>query len=167
MKKYYVVTQLPTWLLCERVVKIDGGYLLYEYDRKNDVFIDSGFVKDLEDLKFKIRARYGFHKSVYLAGSFEEAVSLFETSPPRIIHLTRTDVFCAHEGDVLFSVKWDYDVNHEFFIKHMRWELDGEEPESIAEALKRLGEYAERHNRWVVLRHLLRQAVAYEVYPDQ
>jgi len=167
MRRYYVEVELPTHLLCERAVRINGRYLLYEYDQKSNTFIDSGYANDLEDLKFKIRARYGFHKSVYLAESFEEAVKLFEVSPPRVIHLSRDHVFCVREGDVLFSAKWDYDANHEFFIKRMKWELDGEEPESIAEALKRLSEYAERHNRWIVLRHLLRQAVAYEVYPDQ
>ncbi len=123
MKRYYVVIQSPTWLLCERVV-INSGYLLYEYDPENNAFKDSGYAKDLEDLKFVIRARYGFHKSVHLVESFEEVVKMFDTPLPRIIHLARAHEFCVRRGDILFSAKWDYDDVGRPFVKRMEW-LDG------------------------------------------
>ena len=167
MKRYYVVTQLPPQLLCERVVKTDSEYLLYEYDPKRGIFVDSGYVKNSEDLEFKIRARYGFHKSVHLMESFEEVVKMFDAPLPRIVYLARTEVFCAREGDVLFSAKWDYDADGYAFIKRLEWHLGGEEPTNVAEALRRLSEYAEKNDRWVVFRYLLKSATAYEVYPEQ
>jgi hypothetical protein len=165
MKRYYVVIQLPTWLLCERVVKMDNGYLLYEYDQENNRFVDSGYAKDLEHLQSIIRARYGFHKSVYLLGRFEEVVKMFDTPLPRIIHLTGAHEFCVRRGDILFSTKWDYDDADRPFVKKMEWWLDGKRPETIKEALVRLNEYAEKHGKWVVLREWIKSAVAYEVYP--
>ena len=47
----------------------------------------------------------------------------------------------------------------------MEWWLDGEEPKTIGEALARLNEYAEKHNKWIVLRDWIKEATAYEVYP--
>jgi len=167
MKRHYVVVQLPTWLLCERAVETDGGYLLYEYDPEKDIFVDGGYAKSLEDLKFKIGARYGFHKSVHLAESFEKAVKMFSSPLPRIIYLARTDVFCARKGDVLFTAKWDHDADGRAFVKRMEWQLDGEEPINVAEALRRLSEYAEKNNKWIVFKYILKSATAYEVYPDQ
>jgi hypothetical protein len=147
-------------------VKTSSGYLLYEYDPERGIFVDSGYAKNLEDLDFKIRARYGFHKSVHLV-SFEEVVKMFDAPLPRIIQLSRSDVFCVREGDVLFSAKWDYDADGHAFIKRLEWQLDGEEPTNIAEALRRLSEYAEKSGRWIVVRYMLKSAVAYEVYPEQ
>jgi hypothetical protein len=166
MKKYYIVIKPHPWLLCERAVETDHGYLLYEYDPKNNTFVDSGYVKSLESLEFAIRARYGFHQTVHVASSFEEAVQHFDISPPRIINIARYDVFCVSEGDVLFHAKWDYDENDNFFIKRFEWRLDGEEPKSIDEALERLSNYAVKHNKWIVRRYILKEVVAYEVYPD-
>jgi hypothetical protein len=67
--------------------KTSDGYLLYEYDPERDIFVDSGYVKNLEDLDFKIRARYGFHKSVHLVESFEEVAKMFDSPLPRIVYL--------------------------------------------------------------------------------
>jgi hypothetical protein len=165
MKRYYVVIQLPTCLLCERAVETSNGYLLYEYVPEGNMFIDSGYVKDLEDLKFIIRARYGFHKSVHLLESFEEVVKMFDTPLPRIISLSRAQEFCTQRGDVLFVVKWDYDAEGHLFYKRFEWLLDGEPPANIAEAMKRLNEYAEKYDRWIVFKQLIKDATAYEVYP--
>jgi hypothetical protein len=164
MKRYYVVTQLPPQLLCERVVKTSDGYVLYEYDPKRGVFADDGFVKNIEELEFRIRARYGFHKSVHLAESFEEVAKMFDAPLPRIIHLSRAQEFCVREGDVLFSVKWDY-ADGNLFFKKFEWFLGGEEPGTVAEALEKLNEYAEKRDVWILLRELIKQATAYEVRP--
>ena len=166
MKRYYIVAEPAPQLLCERVVETDAGYLLYEYKPENNAFADSGCVESLESLEPAIRARYGLNKSVHLATSFEEAVKRFNVSPPRVINVARYDVFCIREGDVLLHAKWDYDAEGRFFIKRFDWRLD-DEPKSINEALEMLSKYAEKHNRWIVLRHLLREVVAYEVYPDR
>jgi len=167
MKRYYIVIRPPPQLLCERVVETANGYLLYEYDPERGIFVDDGFAKNIEDLEFKIRARYGFHKSVHLAESFEEVVKMFDTLLPKIIYLARTEVFCVRRGDILFSAKWNYDADGNAFIKRLEWHLGGEEPTNVAEALRRLGEYAEKNDRWVVFRYLLKSATAYEVYPEQ
>jgi len=167
MKRYYIVIRPPPQLLCERVVETANGYLLYEYDPERGIFADDGFAKNIEDLEFKIGARYGFHKSVHLAESFEEVVKMFDTLLPRIIYLARTEVFCVRRGDILFSAKWDYDADGNAFIKRLEWHLGGEESANVAEALRRLGEYAEKNDRWVVFRYLLKSATAYEVYPEQ
>ena len=162
MKKYYIVIQPIPSLLCERAVETNNGYLLYEYVPENNIFIDSGYAKDLE---FIIRARYGFHKSVHLAESFEEVVKVFDTPLPRIIHLSRAQEFCVRKGDVLFSAKWDYDADGNFFFKKFEWLLGGEEPKTVAEALERLNEYAERRGVWILLREMIKSMTAYEVYP--
>ena len=165
MEMYYVVMETPQWLLCERVVKIGNGYWLYEYDPENDIYADSGYASSLEDLRFIISARYGWRKSKQLlVRSFEEVAKMFSRFP-RIIHLARADVFCIKRGDVLFSVKWDYDAEGNGFIKKIEWCLDGEEPKTIGEALARLNEYAEKNNKWIVLREWIKEATAYEVYP--
>jgi hypothetical protein len=163
MEMYYIVTDIPRWLLCERVIRTDG-YLLYEYDPENNVYRDSGYAKDLEDLRFKISVRYGRRVDLLLVRDFEKVARLFVSRSPRIIHLARGDVFCIRQGDALFSVKWDHDAEG-FFIKKMKWWLDGEEPKSIGEALERLNEYAEMHNKWIVLREWIKEATAYEVRP--
>ncbi len=62
-------------------------------------------------------------------------------------------------------MKWDYDAEGDVLIKKMEWWLDGEEPKTIGEALARLNEYAEKHNKWIVLRWWIREATAYEVSP--
>jgi hypothetical protein len=61
------------------------------------------------------------------------------------------------------GIKWDYDAEGDGFIKKMEWWLDGEEPKTIGEALARLNEYAGKHNKWIVLRHWIKEATAYEV----
>jgi hypothetical protein len=142
----------------------DGGYLLYEYVPRDNIFIDSGYAKNLEDLKFIIRARYG-RKSVHLFERFEEVVSMFDTPLPRIIHLSRAQIFCMRSGDVLFNVKWDYDAEGRFFFKKFEWLLDDKEPETLQETLKRLNRYAEERNTWIVFKELIKNATAYEVYP--
>jgi len=114
-----------------------------------------------------ISFRYGVKSRLLLMRSFEDVARLFTTHPPRIIHLARGDIFCTKIGDHLFSVKWDYNADGTPFIKRMEWRLDGEEPKSVAEALRRLNEYAEKNNRWIVFREILREATAYEVYPEQ
>jgi hypothetical protein len=166
MERFYIVIKPPPQLLCERVAETRDGYLLYEHDQGSGIFVDSGYVESIEALKFAIRARYGFSKSVYLTTSFEEAVKHFDVSPPRIINIVRYDVFCVRKGDILFYAKWDHDAKGNAFLKRFEWRLDGEEPKSIDEAIERLSEYAIRHDRWVVSRHLLKQIVAHEVHPD-
>jgi hypothetical protein len=166
MKRHYIVVEPIPQLLCERALKIGDRYLLYEYNPKNNTFVDSGYVESLETLELAIRARYGFNKSVHLATSFEEAMKHFDVSPPRVVNIARYDVFCIHKGDILFYAKWDHDAGGNYFIKRFEWRLDSEEPKTIEEAIKMLSEYAKKYNRWVVLRHLLRQVVAYEAYPE-
>ena len=165
MKRYYIVVEPTPQLLCERAIKTNTGYLLHAYEPEINAFVDSGYVDSLESLELAIKARYGFNKSVHLASSFEEAVKHFNVSPPRVINVARYDVFCIRKGDVLFHAKWDYDAEGEFFIKQFKWQLDGEP--KFDEALEILSKYAEKYSRWIVLRHLLREVVAYEVYPDQ
>jgi hypothetical protein len=167
MKRYYIVTKPMPQLLCERAVETKGGYLLYEYVPERDAFVDSGYAESLESLKLAVRARYGFNKTVHLTTSFEEAVKYFSVSPPRVIQLSRVDEFCARASDILYYEKWDYDAEGNLFIKRKEWRLDGEEPQSFEEALQRLSKYAVKTGKWIVLRHLLKQAVAYEVYPDK
>jgi hypothetical protein len=167
MEMYYIVMQTPQWLLCERAVRTDNGYLLYEYDPENDIYTDSGYAKDLGAL-FMISARYGWHETrLFLLRSFEEAARLFAMRKfPRIIHLARAEHFCARRGDVLFTVKWDYDAEGDVFIKKMEWWLDSEEePRSLKDALERLSEYAEKRGVWIALRERIKEATAYEVYP--
>jgi hypothetical protein len=166
MEMYYIVTDIPRWLLCEYVVKIGNGYMLYKFDSEINVYTDSGYACSLEDLQFIISFRYDIKSKLLLVRSFEEVAKMFASSWPRIIRLARVDVFCVRQGDVLFSVKWDYDAEGVGFIKKMEWLLDGEEPKTIGEALTRLNEYAEKHNKWIVLREWIKSAVAYEVYPS-
>jgi len=165
MKRYYIAARPLPSLLCERAVETNSGYLLYEYIPESNTFKDSGYAEDLEDLKFIIRARHGFHKSVHLLESFEEVAKTFDAPLPRIIHLARAQIFCVREGGVLFSVKWDYDAEGRLFFKRFEWLLDGEEPETLQEALKRLNEYAETRGTWIAFRELIKEAAAYEVYP--
>jgi len=163
MERYYIVTDIPRWLLCERAVRTDNGYLLYEYDPENDIYTDSGYASSLENLRFIISARYGWRKfELFLVRSFEEVAKMFASRFSRIIHLARGDIFCAKRGDVLFSVKWDYDAEGNGFIKKMEWRLDGKEPETIGEALERISNYAKTYNKWVVLREWIKEATAYE-----
>jgi hypothetical protein len=164
MEKYYIVTQTPRWLLCERAVKIGNGYMLYKFDPETNVYTDRGYASSLEDLQFIMSFRYG-KSELLLVRSFEEVAKMFASSWPRIIHLARADVFCVRRGDVLFSVKWDYDAEGDGFIKKMEWWLDGGEPKTIGEALARLNEYAKTYDKWIALRHWIKEATAYEVYP--
>jgi hypothetical protein len=166
MEMYYIVTDIPRWLPCERVVKIGNGYMLYKFDPETNVYTDSGYASSLEDLRFIMSFRYDIKSELLLVRSFEEVAKMFASSWPRIIRLARADVFCVRRGDVLFSVKGDYDADGNFFVKKMEWLLDGEEPKTIGEALARLNEYAEKHNKWIVLRHWIKEATAYEVYPS-
>jgi len=167
MEMHYVVMETPRWLLCERVVRTDDGYLLYEYDPENDVYTDSGYAKDLGALKFMISARYGWHETrLFLLRSFEVAARLFAMRKfPRIIHLARAEHFCARTGDVLFTVKWDYDADGGFLVKKIEWLLGGEEPRSLKDALERLSGYAEKRGVWIALREWIKEAAAYEVSP--
>ena len=166
METYYIVMQTPRWLLCERAVRTIDGYLLYEYVPDDDIYTDSGYAKDLEDLQFMMSFRYGVKSELLLVRSFEEAARLFAMRKfPKIIHLARADVFCTRRGDVLFSVKWDYDADGRFFVKKMEWWLDGKPP-NVEAALRRLNEYAEKKNRWIVLREAIKEATAYELHPS-
>jgi hypothetical protein len=165
MEMYYIVTDIPRWLLCERVVKLDNGYWLYKFDESN-AYTDSGYAEDLEDLKFLISARYDWRRlGLFLARSFEEVAKMFDSSWPRIIHLAMADIFCVKRGDVLFSVKWDYDAEDRFFVKKMEWGLGSSPPRSLKDALERLSDYAKKRGVWIVLRETIKEATAYEVYP--
>jgi hypothetical protein len=161
---YYVVMETPRWLLCERVVKMGNGYWLYEFDPETNVYVDSGYASSLEDLRFIISFRYGIKSELLLVRSFEEVAKMFASRFPRIIHLARADVFCVRRGDVLFNVKWDY-ADGNLFFKKFEWFLGGEEPGTVAEALERLNEYAEKRDVWILLRELIKQATVYEVRP--
>jgi hypothetical protein len=129
------------------------------------MFVDSGCAQNLEHLKFIFRARYGFHTSVRLLEGFEEVVKMFDAPQPRVMRLSRAQMFCAHEGDVLFSAKWDYDAEGRFFYKRFERLLDDREPETLREALERVNEYAEKRNAWIVFRELIKDATACEAYP--
>jgi hypothetical protein len=165
MEMYYIVTDIPRWLPCERAVKIGNGYMLYEFDPETNVYTDSGYASSLEDLRFIISFRYGIKSELFLVRSFEEVAKMFASRFPRIIHLARVDVFCVRRGDVLFYVKWDYDADGNLFFKKFEWFLGGEEPRTVAEALEKLNEYAEKRDVWILLRELIKQATAYEIYP--
>jgi hypothetical protein len=145
-------------------VKIDNGYWLYKFDEST--YTDSGYAEDLEDLKFLISARYDWRRlGLFLVRSFEEVARLFITPLPRIIYLARADVFCIKSGDILFSVKWDYDADGHFFVKKMEWRLGSSPPRSLKDALERLSDYAKKRGVWIVLRETIKEATAYEVYP--
>jgi hypothetical protein len=163
MEMYYVVMETPRWLPCERVVKMGNGYWLYKFDPETNVYVDNGYASSLEDLRFIISFRYDTKSELLLVRDFEEVARLFVSRFSRIIHLGRREHFCVRRGDVLFSVKWDYDGGG-LFIKKIDWRLDGEPPTNIEEALRRLNEYAEKNNRWVVLREVIKEATAYEVH---
>jgi hypothetical protein len=164
MEMYYAVMETPRWLLCERIVKMGNGYMLYEFDPETNVYVDSGYASSLEDLRFIISFRYGIKSELLLVRSFEEVVHLFESPRLRIVHIARGDVFCVRSGNYLFSMKWDYDTEGRFFIKKIYWQLDDKEPETIGEALERLSNYARTYDKWIVLREIIKEAVAYEVY---
>ena len=166
MEMYYIVMQTPRWLLCERAVRTIDGYLVYEYVPDGDIYTDSGYAKDLEDLQFVMSFRYGVKSELLLVRSFEEVARLFITPLPRIIYLARADVFCIKSGDILFSVKWDYDADGHFFVKKMEWGLGSSPPRSLKDALERLSDYAEKRGVWIVLREWIKEATAYEVYPS-
>ena len=53
-----------------------------------------------------------------------------------------------------------------FLHKKIDWQLDDKEPETIGEALERLNNYARTYDKWIVLREIIKEAVAYEVYPS-
>ena len=121
MEMYYIVTDIPRWLPCERAVRIGNGYMLYEFDPETNVYTDSGYASSLEDLRFIISFRYGIKSELLLVRSFEEVAKMFASRFPRIIHLARGDVFCVRRGDVLFNVKWDYDADGNLFFKKFEW----------------------------------------------
>jgi hypothetical protein len=166
MEMYYIVMQTPRWLLCERAVRTIDGYLLYEYVPDDDIYTDSGYAKNLEDLQFMMSFRYGVKSELLLVRSFEETARLFAMRKfPKIIHLARADVFCTRRGDILLNIKWDYDADGHFFVKKMEWRLGSSPPRSLKDALERLSDYAKKRGVWIVLRETIKEATAYEVYP--
>jgi hypothetical protein len=58
MVMYYIVTDMPRWLPCERAVKTDNGYMLYKFDPETNVYTDHGYASSLEDLRFIMSFRY-------------------------------------------------------------------------------------------------------------
>jgi hypothetical protein len=76
----------------------------------------------------------------------DKAARLFVPSPfPRIIRLAVDEWFCARRGDNLLYAEWSH-VDGGVVVKKMEWQLDGEPPKTIDEALSRLNEYGENTN---------------------
>jgi hypothetical protein len=165
MELYYVLVQKapppPRHVLCERVAAA-GGFWLYKYVSRYDMYIDDGYAKDLGELRFIITKKYGWFEEVFLARGFEEVANLFVLRGfPRVIYLTPQETFCTRISGELFSGELRGDEVE--YVK--RW-IDGTEPRSLQEALGRLSEYAQKVDAWVIFKHYINHAVAYLAYPS-
>jgi hypothetical protein len=167
MELYYILVQNthppPRHVLCERVVAAAGGFWLYRYVPRYDMYIDDGCTKDLGQLKLIITERYGWFEETFLVRGFEKTARLFELHAyPRIIYLTPQETFCTRISGELFNA--DLRGGKVEYVK--RWIDGAEEPKTLEEALRGLSEYAQRVGAWVIFKHYINHAVAYLAYPS-
>jgi hypothetical protein len=166
MELYYVLVQKapppPRHVLCERVVAVAGGFWLYKYIPRYDMYIDDGYAKDLGQLKLIITERYGWFEETFLVRGFEKTARLFELHAyPRVIYLTPQETFCTRIDGELFAGELRGDK-----VEYVKKWISGTEPRSLQEALERLGEYAQKVDAWVIFKHGVNYAVAYLAYPS-
>jgi len=166
MELYYVLVQNtpppPRLVPCERVAAA-GGFWLYSYDPKYDIYIDEVLLKDLGQLKLLITKRYGWLEETFLVRRFEEVANLFVLRAyPRVIYLTPRERFCTRLGDTLLYA----DLKGDNIKNVKKWWLDGEEPKTVSEALEKLSGYAQKHDKWIIFKHRAGYATAYEAYPS-
>jgi hypothetical protein len=167
MELYYVLVQNatppPRRVLCERVVAADGGFWLYKYIPRYDMYIDDGYAKDLGQLKLIITQKHGWFDETFLIKRFEEAANLFVLRAfPRVIYLTPQESFCTRiSGEIS-----DADLCGDKVEYVKKWIDGAEEPRSLQEALERLSEYAQNVDAWVIFKRWPNYAVAYLAYPS-
>jgi hypothetical protein len=166
MELYYVLVQNapppPRHVLCERVAAAAGGFWLYKYIPRYNMYIDDGYAKDLGQLKLIITERYGWFEETFLVRGFEKTARLFELRGfPRVIYLRPQETFCTRISGELFAGELRGDKVE--YVK--RW-IDAEEPKTLEETLRGLSVYAQRVGAWVILKHGVNYAVAYLAYPS-
>jgi hypothetical protein len=136
MELYYVLVQNaappPRHVLCERVAAA-GGFWLYKYIPRYDMYIDDGYAEDLGRLKLIIAERYGWFEETFLIKGFENTARLFELRAyPRVIYLTPQETFCTRiSGEVFAS---ELRGNKVEYVK--KWIDGATEPKSLQEALR-------------------------------
>ncbi len=166
MELYYVLVQNapppPRHVLCERVAAAAGGFWLYKYVSRYDIFVDEGCARDLGELKYIITQKHGLFEETFLVPGFERIAKLFELRGfPRVIYLRPQESFCTRISGEVFNA--DLRGDKVEYVK--RW-IGGTEPGSLQEALGRLSEYAQKVNSWVVFKHYANYAVAHLAYPS-
>jgi hypothetical protein len=137
----------PRHVLCERVVAAAGGFWLYKYIPRYDMYIDDGYAKDLGQLKLIITERYGWFEETFLVRGFEKTARLFELHAyPRVIYMTPQETFCTRISGELFAGELRGDK-----VEYVKKWIDGaKEPRSLQEAMERLSEYAQKVDSWVI-----------------
>jgi hypothetical protein len=167
MELYYMLVQNatppPRHVLCERIAAAAGGFWLYKYVPRYDVYVDDGYAKDLGQLKLMITERHGWFEEAFLVRGFEGVAKLFELRAyPRVIYLRPQESFCTRiSGEVFNAELRGNKVEH---VK--RWTGGAKEPETLEEALRGLSEYAQKVNSWVIFKHYANYAVAYLAHPS-
>ncbi len=162
MELHYVLVQDAAGrrhVLCERVAVAAGGLWVYRYIPRYGIYIDEGFMKDVEELKRVIAQKYN---EVFLVKGFEEAASFFARPYPKIIQLAPEETFCTRISGEVF----DCDLRGEEIEYLGKWISGVEKPKSLSEALEKLNEYAERLGAWVILKRYPRYASAHLAYPS-
>jgi hypothetical protein len=167
MELYYVLAQNtnppPRHVLCERVAAATGGFWLYRYVAKYDVFFDDGYAKDLGQLKLVLTEKYGWFDEVFLVKGFENVAKLFALrAHPRIIFLTPRETFCTRISGEVF----DGNIRRSGEIEFLKKWIDAKKPKTLQEALERLNEYAEKTSSWIIFRYYTIYASAHLVYPS-
>ncbi len=167
MELYYILVQNapppPRHVLCERVVAAAGGFWLYKYIPKYDMYIDDEYAKDLGQLKLIITERYGWFAETFLVRGFEKTARLFELHAyPRVIYMTPQETFCTRISGELFSA----DLRGDDIDYLEKWPDGMEKPKSLKEALERLSEYAQKTGKWVIFKRWPNYAVAYAAHPS-
>jgi hypothetical protein len=170
MELYYILAQTknppPRHVLCERVAVVAGGFWLYRYVTKYDIYVDEGFAKDLGELRLMISQRHGWYDEVFLIKGFEKVANLFTLRGYRRIMLLRQgETFCTRiSGEVLdATIRNNGEIE---YLSKSKWIDDKEKPKTLKEALEKLDEYAEKKDAWVVLQLWPRFAFARLVYPS-
>ncbi len=167
MELYYVLVQnaapSPRHVLCERVVAAAGGFWIYKYVPRYDMFFDDGYAKDLGELKYIITQRHGWFEETFLVKGFENTVKLFALRGyPRIIYLRPGETFCTRISGEPFAGELRNGK-----VEYVdRWIEGLEKPKTLEEVLRGLNNYAERIGAWVIFKHLPSYAVAHLAYPS-
>jgi len=166
MELYYVLVQNappPRHVLCERVAAAAGGFWLYKYIPRYDMYIDDRYARDLGELKYIITQRYGWFEETFLIRGFEATARLFELRKfPRVIYTTLHETFCTRISGELFAGE----LRGEKVEYVKKWIGGAEEPKTLEEALRGLSEYAQKVDAWVVFKHGANYAAAYLAYPS-